>query len=142
MKWMTNWCGRRRGKLSHMNRQQRYMARKRGEPIPKRQPGAKKGYKQTAEHIAKRIVSGESHPAWRGDAVSVRGGQQRARKRYQNIGPCSHCGASKTERHHIDGNTANNEPSNIDITCRRCHMKNDGRMRAFVRAGGNRGRTL
>ena len=50
---------------------------------------------------------------------------------YPTIGPCSHCGNDKAERHHRDGNTANNEPSNIDITCRRCHMSTDGRLTTF-----------
>ena len=115
------------------------MARKRGEDVPKRKVGPKKGYRQTPEHVAKRIRTGEAHYAWKGDAVGADTGRQRARKRYQAIGPCSHCGATKTERHHIDGNTLNNEPSNIDVTCRRCHMKHDGRMKAFVEAG-ERGR--
>lgn len=30
----------------------------------------KPGYKQTPEHIARRITSGPDHPRWQGDAVS------------------------------------------------------------------------
>lgn len=109
----------------------RTRARKRGEDIPpKPHP---RGYKQQPQHIAARARRGSDHAQWRGDEVSVRGGRKRALKAYPNVGPCTRCGAPKAERHHIDENTANNDPSNIAILCRRCHMLVDGRLEAVRR---------
>ena len=48
------------------------------------------------------------------------------RKRF---GPDHH---ARAERHHIDGNTANNKPGNIAFLCRRCHMREDGRLDAVL----------
>lgn len=92
-----------------------------------------RGYKQTPEHVAKRIQNGPDHPRWVGDAVSEKGGRSRAQRLYRQVGACTACGAERAERHHIDGNTANNETENIAILCRRCHMATDGRLSA-VRA--------
>ena len=91
----------------------------------------KKGYKQSQEHIAKRIRTGEDHHAWKGSAVSVKGGRTRAYRIYKNISPCVLCGSFRSERHHIDGDTANNSPDNVIFICRKCHMKNDGRLEKF-----------
>lgn len=93
--------------------------------------GQKKGYKQTPEHIANRIKKGEDHPAWKGENISARGGRGRALKLYPVIGPCILCGSPRSERHHRDGNTRNNQPGNILIICRKCHMKKDGRLDNF-----------
>jgi DNA modification methylase len=41
------------------------------------------------------------------------------------------CGAVRGERHHRDGDTSNNDPANIAVVCRRCHMAADGRLDAF-----------
>lgn len=90
------------------------------------------GYKQTAEHISRRIKSGELHPNWKGDNITVKSGRQRAERMYKNIGACSICGNPKAERHHKDDNTANNDVSNIEILCRRCHMEKDGRLQKFA----------
>lgn len=97
-------------------------------------PGPRKGYKQTPEHIEKRARRGPAHYAWKGDNVIAKSGQKRARNLYPVIGPCSRCGSAKSERHHKDGNTANNAPENIEILCRRCHMEVDGRLES-ARAG-------
>jgi hypothetical protein len=93
-------------------------------------PGPKPGFKQTAEHIEKRKRFGAEHPNWKGDAVSVKGGRTRALRSYRDIGPCSTCGALRAERHHRDGNTANNDAENIAVLCRKCHMAEDGRLEA------------
>lgn len=37
-----------------------------------------------------------------------------------------------TSRHHRDGNTANNKTENIIFLCRKCHMKEDGRLEQFI----------
>lgn len=88
----------------------------------------KTGYKQTPEHIKKRIKFGHSHHNWLGDKVTAKSGRSRAQRLYRTIGPCEVCGNEKTERHHIDSNTANNASNNIAILCRRCHMQTDGRL--------------
>lgn len=90
----------------------------------------KPGYKQSAEHIQKRIKSGPEHPNWLGDKVSFRAGRCRALRRYAPQ-PCTSCGDKIADRHHIDGNTANNEASNIVFLCRKCHMECDGRLAQF-----------
>lgn len=81
---------------------------------------------------------GESHYAWLGDSVSSRGGRTRALRLYPSVGPCTICGFAKAERHHKDGNTANNEASNIEVVCRRCHMNMDGRLQAVQLAAKDR----
>lgn len=93
-------------------------------------PGPKKGYKQTPEHAAKRIRRGPQNHQWKGDRAARGTGHCRAIRLYPDIGPCSKCGDSKSERHHLDDNTLNNDPSNIAILCRRCHMLSDGRIPA------------
>lgn len=97
----------------------------------------KKGYKQTPEHIAKRIRRGSKHHSWKGNAVSVKGGRTRAYRMYKDIPPCVLCGSYRSERHHIDGNTANNSSENVIFVCRKCHMKNDGRMEQFKNMAAN-----
>lgn len=94
--------------------------------------GQRKGYKQTPEHIARRVRRGEKHHAWKGDAIKERSGRTRAKRAYPVIGACIRCGNPKAERHHKNGNTADNRPENIEIVCRRCHMKADGRLAALV----------
>lgn len=93
-------------------------------------PGPKLGYKQSAEHIEKRKRFGRKHHAWKGNAVSVKGGRTRALRAFPNIGPCQGCGNQRVERHHKDGNTSNNRASNIIPLCRKCHMRTDGRLEA------------
>ncbi len=72
---------------------------------------------------------GEANAMWQGDAVSVEGGRKRARRMYK-AGPCTKCGDPKSERHHINGDTANNTPENVELLCRKCHMTEDGRLEA------------
>jgi hypothetical protein len=108
------------------------MAAKRGVP---------KGYKQSPEHVRNKALAltGDGNPQWTGDDATPNAGHIRALRMYPDIGPCGRCGREPAERHHKDGNTANNDPSNIDILCRRCHMEADGRLerfRAMARAGG------
>lgn len=55
--------------------------------------------------------------------------RKRARARFSLSTHCERCGEQKpTERHHIDGDTGNNDAPNIAILCRRCHMIIDGRL--------------
>ena len=95
--------------------------------------GVYKGYKQSKKHIEKRKRFGQQHHAWKGNNVSEKGGRTRALRLYKEIGACSICGNKKAERHHIDDDTANNNPENIEITCRKCHMALDGRLARFIK---------
>lgn len=70
---------------------------------------------------------GAANGKWRGDNIKMHSGHVRAQRLYPDIGPCTKCGAQKAERHHKDGNTANNDWSNIEVLCRKCHMLTDGR---------------
>jgi hypothetical protein len=67
-----------------------------------------------------------SRPHWR-----VLRGRDEARRLFPEIGDCERCGVPATDRHHKDGDTWNNERSNLEFLCRRCHMQVDGRMLAF-----------
>jgi hypothetical protein len=106
-------------------------------------PGPKPGTKKTPEHLANikaALPRGTRHHNFKGDAAKEKTGRTRAQMLYTAIGPCERCGAGNAERHHRDGNTLNNAPTNIAILCRRCHMEEDGRLarikevRACVRA--------
>ena len=78
---------------------------------------------------------GALNPRWKGSDVTPEAGRHRARRRYVTVGPCRICGNPKAERHHKDGNTLNNDPDNIDIVCRRCHMGEDGRLEKLSEMG-------
>jgi hypothetical protein len=95
----------------------------------------KKGYKQSPEHVRNKAlaVTGERNGQWTGDAASANAGHLRAARMYPDPGMCTRCGKKRAERHHKDGNPANNDPSNIDFLCRRCHMEADGRLGRFRR---------
>ena len=118
--------------LTTNERAARSRAKKRGEKIEPLKRGPKKGYRQSQDHIAKRKRFGDQHPNWKGDAITEKSGRSRAIRAFPMIGRCVKCGASKAERHHKNGNTADNSPENIEIVCRRCHMKEDGRLAAFT----------
>lgn len=95
--------------------------------------------KQTEEHIKKRTRWGDEHWRWQGDFVSECGGRSRTLRRFKNLKQCELCESKKSERHHKDGNTANNSEQNIQFLCRRCHMKIDGRLELFADVGDRRG---
>jgi hypothetical protein len=61
---------------------------------------------------------------------SSHAGHQRAIRRYRELGVCQHdgCSADAVDRHHVDGDGNNNDPSNIRFLCRRHHMEEDGRL--------------
>lgn len=62
-------------------------------------------------------------------------GRRRAQRLYKTMLPCERCGGKSYDRHHIDGNTLNNAPGNIQFLCRKCHMLEDGRLAAFKAIG-------
>ncbi len=70
-------------------------------------------------------------------SMTPRAGHLRAWRMFPD-GVCEVCGA-KGERHHRDGNPTNNIPSNIQMLCRKHHMKADGRIsmgKKFGHIGG------
>lgn len=69
----------------------------------------------------------EKHPLWKGDKAKPQTGRCRAQNWFATR-PCEICGNERSERHHVDGNTLNNRPANIQHLCRRCHMAVDGRL--------------
>lgn len=95
----------------------------------------RRGWKQTAEWVSKRIVRGPSHPSWKGNAAGSDASHQRARRLFRDLGHCTACGGGPPERHHVDGDYHNNSPENIAVLCRRCHMERDGRLATFTEMG-------
>jgi hypothetical protein len=69
---------------------------------------------------------GSGNGMWKGELASAGAGRFRARKKYK-LGKCENCGKEATDRHHRDGNPLNNDPPNVKILCRKCHMLADGR---------------
>ena len=63
---------------------------------------------------------------WKGTNITIAGGRDRAQRWYKSA-PCEICGSPKSDRHHKDGDTSNNSPSNIQFLCRKHHMEVDGR---------------
>lgn len=56
-------------------------------------------------------------------------GREFARRWFSLPAVCRRCGqAPPRDRHHQDANPHNNDPSNIDFLCRRCHQETDGRI--------------
>lgn len=74
----------------------------------------------------KRPKRGALHHNWKGNDVTRDSGRDRARRWYP-MGKCIRCGRDGKDRHHKNGDTLNNDPSNIEILCRRCHTTVDGR---------------
>lgn len=126
--------------LTNAEKIRRYKARKRGEYVPPIPAGVKPGYKQTPEHIAKRIRMGPDHAQWKGDDVLPRSARARATRRFKQLGPCVECGDIQSERHHIDRDTANNEPANILVLCHGCHMRKHWAQGDFADGLANRKR--
>lgn len=79
------------------------------------------------------VKPGPDHHSWIGDAVSTKSGRDRAQRIYP-MANCELCHRPGKDRHHRDGNTANNEPRNIQHLCRRCHMQVDGRLQKLLEA--------
>lgn len=77
------------------------------------------------------VPSGDKSTHWRGDEARPETKRRRAQKAFK-LGKCESCPKPATDRHHKDGNTGNNNPDNIKILCRRCHMKEDGRLDKFL----------
>jgi hypothetical protein len=93
----------------------------------------RQGWNLKSENRTFDPVSSEAHYAWKGRQVKPASGRQRARYRYKKLGKCEVCQKSPAiERHHKDADTTNNDRSNIQFVCRRCHMALDGRLAVFA----------
>ena len=76
---------------------------------------------------------GPNNGQWKGD--SIVDGHDRCRSLYPDpLGQCERDDCSKlaVDRHHRDGNSINNDRSNVMFVCRGCHQLIDGRMAARV----------
>ena len=55
-------------------------------------------------------------------------GRAVAQRKFRDLGICESCNTNPAiDRHHVDNNTQNNERSNVQFLCRKCHMVADGR---------------
>ncbi len=81
--------------------------------------------KHSEKAIAKMRHMGSDNPIWKGDEATEEAIRQRLHRSMPV--PKGH------ERHHIDGNVRNNDPSNILVLTRRKHMIEDGRMEAWIK---------
>ena len=72
-------------------------------------------------------------------STTFKAGRLRAWKMFPD-GPCFICGLPG-ERHHRDGNSLNNNASNVVMLCRRHHMIIDGRTYKFAALASIGGRT-
>lgn len=75
----------------------------------------------------KNLPRGVDHPCWKGDAARDTTKRRRAQRQFL-VDRCERCGEPACDRHHRDGDTGNNDASNVAILCRRCHMTVDGRL--------------
>lgn len=66
--------------------------------------------------------TGPAHHSWRGDQVGNWGARRRAQKVVPS-GNCEVCGQPGADRHHIDRNILNNNPTNIAYLCRSHHAQ-------------------
>lgn len=72
--------------------------------------------------------------AFRGDKAGRQAMHYRARRLTADIRLCNRCGAGAELTHHIDENTRNNELTNLERLCRRCHITHH---RAKLKAAKN-----
>lgn len=82
--------------------------------------------------------SGEANPNWNPDSTSVVTHRRRARIMYPIASGelCERCKQQPAvEHHHVDNNPLNNEPSNVQKLCRKCHREVDGRTARMLAAG-------
>lgn len=92
------------------------------------------GYRQTEAHkAARKAAMGPHGTTWLGDQACQKMGRIRAERAFPGARPCEKCGAIRAERHHNDGNTLNNDLTNIAFLCRHCHMEADGRLKTMKR---------
>lgn len=66
--------------------------------------------------------AGERNPAWKGEMAQSGAAHSRSQRTYPKIQNCVTCGEPAI-RHHKDVNPLNNEPSNIQWLCNKCHIR-------------------
>lgn len=76
--------------------------------------------------------SGTQNTVWKGDVACNSSKRERCQRRFK-LGKCERCGKRGTDRHHKDGNPGNNNPRNVMVVCRRCHMIIDGRLESSIK---------
>lgn len=72
---------------------------------------------------------GDKHFKWKGNEASVQAGNKRAKILFPVLGKCELCDNLAIDRHHKDGNTLNNNPSNVQFLCRSDHMKEEQKLK-------------
>jgi len=66
-------------------------------------------------------MRGDGNHRWKGDEASAQAGRMRANRAYPKLGTCDCCGHPAAHRHHANGNTHDNSPTNIVPLCSNCH---------------------
>jgi hypothetical protein len=103
-------------------------------PRPERQSLKHWGQRQYCSETCRRkaaptfVLAGPDAPGWKGDGATHQAGRKRARQMYPDAPACERCAASRSERHHKDGNPLNNARENIAFLCRGCHIRTEDRM--------------
>lgn len=86
-------------------------------------------YSKSQKGIPKKI-KGEDHWEWKGNSASRNAGHYRARKAISKT-ECDYCPdtitSSKLDIHHKDNNSLNNDPSNLEVVCRKHHSMLHGK---------------
>ena len=83
---------------------------------------------ETRERIGAKAKDRIRGPQKKRNPSSVHGGRLFARRWFAMPKLCERCKAcAPMDRHHKDGNTQNNDRSNLAFLCRKCHQKEDGR---------------
>ena len=67
--------------------------------------------------------SGEIHPSWKGDSITIYGGYSRANRQFIRSFYCELCGGEGKEVHHIDNDPTNNASENLIELCVSCHKQ-------------------
>lgn len=91
---------------------------------PNRKPGhGKKGmFSEETIQLLRLQKTGENNPSWLGDKAKPNAGRLRAQKLFKTDGTCEACGnKGRIERHHVNGDTLNNDASNLRVLCSACH---------------------
>jgi len=65
-------------------------------------------------------MTGDKNHRWKGNNATQHAGRIRAYRLFEQQS-CKNCGNKDGHRHHIDGNTLNNNEDNIQFLCNRCH---------------------
>lgn len=100
----------------------------------------KKATSQTREKISKKALARPRKPRPRKNPSQTEAaGREFARRWFPMPELCQRCGQKPPyDRHHIDGNTLNNDPSNVAFLCRSCHQETDGRKEMLRELGRKR----